>query len=182
MAIASSQLVVPLERARHFGIRVCLLLLMSFLPSLAQANIDAFEFENEELRARYQHLAFILRCPKCQNQNIIDSNAPIASDLRTQVHRLLHEGYNDEQIIDFMVARYGNFVLYEPPVNRLTYLLWYGPVILVMIGLLVIVIMVRNRKQQASAEESMDQQSRERLNQVLKQKTANSSGKKKGRR
>ncbi|OPX56854.1 cytochrome c-type biogenesis protein CcmH [Oceanospirillum multiglobuliferum] len=156
--------------------------MFSLLPSLAQANIDAFEFSNEELRNRYQHLAFILRCPKCQNQNIIDSNAPIASDLRIQVHRLLHEGFDDEQIIDFMVARYGDFVLYEPPVNRLTYLLWYGPVILVMIGLLVVVIMIRNRKQQANADEAMDSQSRERLNQVLKQKTVNSSGKKKSRR
>ena len=100
------------------------LVLLILLGSLnAYAVIETYEFSEPELELRYKALSQELRCPKCQNQNIIDSDAPIAADLRKQVHRLLHEGYPDDQIIDFMVARYGNFVLYEPPVNSLTYLL-----------------------------------------------------------
>lgn len=140
--------------------------------SLAQATIEAMEFRDDGLKERYQHLAFILRCPKCQNQNIIDSDAPIAADLRQQVHRLLHEGYQDNEIIDFMVARYGNFVLYEPPVNPLTYLLWYGPFVLVGIGALVMFLLLRGRKKntQESEKTAMSDADRERLNNLLKDK------------
>ncbi len=146
---------------------VMFVLLMSAVIA-AQANIDAFEFKNDQLQKRYQHLAFILRCPKCQNQNIIDSDAPIASDLRQQVHRLLHEDYTDEQILDFMVARYGNFVLYEPPVNSLTYLLWYGPAVLVLIGALVVIMMVRSRKRSTQEPKVLNESDRERLDKLLK--------------
>jgi cytochrome c-type biogenesis protein CcmH len=144
------------------------LILFMLATTAAQANIDAFEFKNDQLQKRYQHLAFILRCPKCQNQNIIDSDAPIASDLRQQVHRLLHEDYTDEQILDFMVARYGNFVLYEPPVNSLTYLLWYGPAVLVLIGALVVIMMIRSRKRSTQEPKVLNASDRERLDKLLK--------------
>ncbi|MBB1485688.1 cytochrome c-type biogenesis protein [Oceanospirillum sediminis] len=157
----------PLVHWRQSLLAITLVL----FASLAQATIEAMEFRDEGLRERYQHLAFILRCPKCQNQNIIDSDAPIAADLRKQVHRLLHEGYPDDQIIDFMVARYGNFVLYEPPVNSLTYLLWYGPAVLVVIGAIVVILLLRGRKNSTGKQESdISEADRERLNNLLKDK------------
>lgn len=139
--------------------------------SMAQATIEALEFQDEGLRERYQHLAFILRCPKCQNQNIIDSDAAIAADLRKQVHRLLHEGYSDNEVIDFMVARYGNFVLYEPPVNPMTYVLWYGPAVLVGIGALVLIMLLRGRRKTTTEQQpDLSDADRERLNNLLKDK------------
>ncbi len=138
----------------------------SYAPA-AQATIDAFEFKNDELRTRYQELAAVLRCPKCQNQNIIDSDAGIASDLRQQVYRLLNEGYTDEEIMEFMVARYGNFVLYEPPVNSLTYLLWFGPFALLLLAGLVVFFLLRGNRSAAKAAQQISEDDRERLNKLL---------------
>ncbi|WP_086480791.1 cytochrome c-type biogenesis protein [Oceanospirillum sanctuarii] len=138
----------------------------SYAP-VAQATIDAFEFKNDELRTRYQDLAAVLRCPKCQNQNIIDSDAGIAADLRQQVYRLLNEGYTDEEILDFMVARYGNFVLYEPPMNSLTYLLWFGPFALLLLAGLVVFMLLRGNRKAAQDAQQISEDDRERLNKLL---------------
>ncbi|RML38486.1 Cytochrome c-type bioproteinsis protein CycL, partial [Pseudomonas syringae pv. maculicola] len=78
-------------------------------------------------RARYSELTRELRCPKCQNQDIADSNAPIAADLRKEIYRMLGEGQSNQKIIDFMVDRYGDFVRYKPSLNARTWLLWFGP-------------------------------------------------------
>jgi cytochrome c-type biogenesis protein CcmH len=79
-----------------------------------------------------------LRCPKCQNQDIADSNAPIAADLRREVYQLIVQGKTDQQITDFMVARYGDFVRYKPALNKRTWILWYGPLALLILGLSVV--------------------------------------------
>ena len=142
---------------------------LGFAPK-AQAVVEAFDFKNEELRSRYHELATVLRCPKCQNQNIIDSDAGIADDLRQQVYRLLNEGYTDEEILDFMVARYGNFVLYEPPVNSLTYLLWYGPFALLILAGLVVFLLFRGNRKAARASQQISEQDRARLDQLLNKK------------
>lgn len=139
---------------------------VSYAPA-AQATIDAFEFKNDELRTRYQDLAAVLRCPKCQNQNIIDSDAGIAADLRQQVYRLLNEGYTDEEILDFMVARYGNFVLYEPPMNSLTYLLWFGPFALLLLAGFVVFMLLRGNRKAAKDAQQISEDDRERLNKLL---------------
>ncbi|MCD0501410.1 cytochrome c-type biogenesis protein [Bordetella petrii] len=126
------------------------------------AAIDTFEFSDDAQRARYRHLAETLRCPKCQNQNIADSNSPIANDLRNEVHRLLDAGHTDQQIIEFMVARYGEFVLYQPPLNNRTLLLWYGPPLLLLAGAAVLagIILRRRRAGQASGPLSASEQQR----------------------
>ncbi len=111
-----------------------LMLFLSLCAGLASAAIDTYEFEEEALRIRYRALATELRCPKCQNQNIADSNAPVAMDLRAQLYRLLHEGYSDEEIVTFMVARYGEFIRYRPPVNYQTAVLWSAPALFILIG------------------------------------------------
>src|SRR5690606_30584825 len=90
----------------------------------AQAAIDTYEFGSDSERARFRQLTEELRCPKCQNQNIADSNAPIATDLRREIFRMLEEGKSDDEIVDYLVDRYGDFVRYKPPVNARTLLLW----------------------------------------------------------
>lgn len=130
----------------------------------AHAAIDTFEFSSEAERQRYRSLIEELRCPKCQNQNIADSDAPIAMDLRSEIYRMLEEGKSNEEIIDFLVSRYGDFVLYNPPLTSRTLLLWYGPAGLLLIGFGVLgVILLRRRSQQrarTAATLSADEQQR----------------------
>lgn len=131
-----------------------IVLLLILLPLSAGAAIDTYEFKDEETRQRFRQLTFELRCPKCQNQNLQDSNSPIAADLRDEVYKMLQAGNNNDEIVDFMVARYGEFVLYKPPVNQMTYVLWYGPFVLVVIGIGVILLLSRKRKKQPQEEGS----------------------------
>ena len=88
------------------------------LSSQLLASSEIVEFSDESLRGRYQQLIQELRCPKCQNQNLADSNAPISQDLRAQVQGLLEEGMSDRQIKDYLKARYSDFILYRPEVNK----------------------------------------------------------------
>jgi cytochrome c-type biogenesis protein CcmH len=112
----------------------------------SQAAVDTREFANDSQRQRYQDLASVLRCPKCQNQNIAESSSPIADDLRGEIHRMLGEGRSDEQIIDFMVSRYGDFVLYSPPLSSRTALLWFGPAALLLAGGVAVAAIVTSRR------------------------------------
>jgi cytochrome c-type biogenesis protein CcmH len=118
---------------------------MFFFCAKVYAAIDPFEFENEAQRQRYQHFIDDLRCPKCQNQNLAGSDAPIAKDLRHELQRLLKEGKSDSEIIDFMVARYGEFILYKPPFDKKTAVLWLAPILFVMVGLIIIAVVARRR-------------------------------------
>jgi len=95
-------------------------------------------FGSSTMRSRYYALINELRCPKCQNQNLSDSDAPIAEDLRNELFSLLDEGYSDQEIRDFMTARYGTFVLYQPPLTRFTLALWLLPLGLLLISGLII--------------------------------------------
>jgi cytochrome c-type biogenesis protein CcmH len=120
--------------------------------STAQAAIDTYEFASEAERQRYRNLVEELRCPKCQNQNIADSDAPIAMDLRAQIYRMLEEGKSNTEIVDFLVSRYGDFVLYKPPVTGRTLLLWYGPAGLLIGGFVLLgVILLRRRRVNADS-------------------------------
>ena len=137
----------------------------------AHAAIDTYQFKDEGERARYRTLTEELRCPKCQNQNIADSNAPIAMDLRREIYRMLEEGKSDDEIVDFLVARYGDFVRYKPPLNARTWLLWYGPWLLLGGGLGVLGLIVLRRKRPAAAPgkpATLSSEERERLDQLLK--------------
>ena len=116
------------------------------LPALAVE--DYAPFADPVLEARYQSLIRETRCLVCQNQTIADSNATLASDLRRQIREQLAAGASDREIIDYLVTRYGDFVLYRPPVKSTTWLLWAGPGLLVLIGLAVFgrVIYLRSRQ------------------------------------
>jgi cytochrome c-type biogenesis protein CcmH len=112
----------------------------------ARAAIDPYQFDNDAQRDRYQHFIEEMRCPKCQNQNLAGSDAPIANDLRRELHRLLLEGRSDREIIDFMVARYGEFILYDPPFDKKTAVLWLAPLGFLSIGVATLFVIVRRRR------------------------------------
>ena len=113
--------------------------------SVSVARIDTFVFDTPQDEQRFKKLSAELRCLVCQNQNLADSNAELAMDLRREVYNMIKDGKSDADIIDFMVARYGDFVLYRPPVKPVTYMLWIGPLILFVIGAVVLVMFVRRR-------------------------------------
>lgn len=138
------------------------------LGGVAQAAIDTYQFADDAERERYHQLTKELRCPKCQNQDIADSNAPIAADLRREIFRMLGEGKSSPQIVDFMVDRYGDFVRYKPALTGRTWLLWFGPGMLLAGGFMVLALIVRRRRGQSAAsgtELSLDE--RERLAKLL---------------
>jgi len=120
--------------------------MLVFFASLALATEDKFHFDSPEKTALFLELTKELRCPKCQNQNIADSDAMIAVDLKRKVYELLQKDYDKEHVIDFMKQRYGDFVYYQPPVNPMTIWLWVLPVLFVFIALAGIII---TRKRQA---------------------------------
>ena len=101
---------------------------------------------NAALDARLKHLEEDLRCLVCQNQSLADSNAPLAEDLRREVRALAVAGKSDAEIKDYLVARYGDFVLYDPPVKSLTWLLWFGPLALLVLGGGIWLVLVRGRR------------------------------------
>jgi cytochrome c-type biogenesis protein CcmH len=111
----------------------------------AHAVIETYEFSSPALQERYQSLSAELRCPKCQNQNIADSNAPIAQDLRKLLYEQLEKGSSDQEILDYMVARYGEFVRYRPSFDSATAALWLAPVVLLLGGFALLILTVRRR-------------------------------------
>lgn len=137
------------------------LALLFFVNSVHANPIEGQAFDTEAQRQLYLQLAQELRCPKCQNQNISDSNSQIAIDLRNQVARLVKENQNEEQIKEYMVNRYGDFVLYKPPLKKGTLLLWFGPLIMALLGVLVFVISVlarrKNKEEIADSSDLVDQ-------------------------
>ena len=148
-----------------------LILLSSFM---LLAAIDVYQFDDPEKEKRFQQLTFELRCPKCQNQNIADSKAEISQDLRTKIFQMLNAGKNDNEIIDYMVERYGDFVLYKPRVTPQTYLLWFGPAVFLLLGMLVVTLIIRSRnkayKEANDHEPSLSDSEAKALDALLKTK------------
>lgn len=136
----------------------------------AAAAIDTYQFKSVEQEQQYRELTEQLRCPKCQNNSIADSNAIIAADMRTKVYELMMQGQSKPQIIDYMVARYGNFVTYEPPVTPATLILWVGPLLFVLIGGAVVILRTRRRRAgAANANDEFSVQEQQRLAALLKE-------------
>ena len=125
--------------------RFLLGLLMLVISGSALATIDVMQFKDEEQEQQFRQLTEQLRCPKCQNNSIADSNSMIATDLRQKVYELMQEGKSQKEIVDYMVARYGNFVTYDPPLTPLTVLLWVMPVVAIGLGGWIIFARTRRR-------------------------------------
>jgi cytochrome c-type biogenesis protein CcmH len=138
----------------HFVRRLALLLLIAAvaLSPLVALAADAVPTEKDAVAAqRAVKLSEKLRCLVCQNQTIADSNAELAQDLRRQIHEQIAAGKSDGEIVDFMVARYGDFVLYQPPVKPTTVLLWAGPALLLLLGFFGLARILRARRAQVDA-------------------------------
>jgi cytochrome c-type biogenesis protein CcmH len=141
-----------------------LLVVMLLVPMALQAAV--YQFDDPKDAARFRQLGQELRCLVCQGQSIADSNSELAEDLKAEVHRMILEGRSDQEITEFMVARYGDFVLFKPPVRASTYLLWFGPFVLLLIGALVVFAITRQRR----PEPALTDEERERLNRLLADK------------
>jgi len=126
--------------------RALLLVTMVLFASLALAQaIDPLPFKDHAEEVRFQNLTRELRCLVCQNENLADSNADLARDLRHEVFNLMQQGKSDDEIKQYLVDRYSDFVLYDPPVKGSTLLLWFGPLVILLAGAAVVVVTVRRR-------------------------------------
>lgn len=127
-----------------------ILLALSF--NVFASSIEIYTFENREQEKIYQTLIEDLRCLVCQNQNIAESNAELAKDMRRKTHEMVLQGKSEKEISTFMVTRYGDFVLYRPPFEPMTWLLWFGPVIAFGLGLIFIVRYMKSQKENDKGE------------------------------
>ncbi len=120
-------------------------LILVLMLSLTSLSFAADNVENAAVEARLKHLYTELRCLVCQNSTLADSDADLAKDLRREVRKLVDEGKTDEEVVDYLVARYGDFVTFRPPVNASTALLWFGPFFMLVIGLIILVVVLKRR-------------------------------------
>ncbi|MCK5865674.1 MAG: cytochrome c-type biogenesis protein CcmH [Marinobacter adhaerens] len=126
---------------------LCLGFALLFAGIAAADVADVYDFEDRAEEQRYQNLISELRCPKCQNQNIADSNAPISKDMRDVVYRMMKDGASNEEIVESLVGRFGEFVRYKPELDSRTFLLWATPAIAVFGGVLVVAgVVIRSRR------------------------------------
>lgn len=132
-------------------------LLLTFSMALS-ATEDQVKFENKQQEELYKDLLQELRCPKCQNQNIADSNAVVAKDMRAQTKELVDKGQNKQQVIDYMVNRYGQFAHYRPPINMATIMLWVLPLAFMLFAVLMLVKRSKQKSQVVTAKENSNQQ------------------------
>ncbi len=129
------------------------------LVSMAQAAIHAYTFDSPAQEQRFRKLTEELRCPRCQNESLAGSDAPIAQDLKDRTYLMLRSGKSDAEIKRFMVARYGDFVIYKPPLRPRTWVLWIGPWLL-LVGVVVVVISRLSRRSAPPASLSAEEQAR----------------------
>jgi len=128
------------------------LIFLSLCLPIAVNAIDSKAFSDPRQQQAYETLTSELRCLVCQNQTIADSNAELASDLRRQVYEMLQQGKSRDEIVQFMTDRYGDFVLYKPPFKAKTGLLWLGPVVFLMLGIIAVFLVLKRKKQAATQE------------------------------
>ncbi|QGZ73813.1 cytochrome c-type biogenesis protein [Aeromonas hydrophila] len=136
----------------------------------ALAAIDVYTFESDAQEQTFRELTKELRCPKCQNQDIADSNAGLAKDLRDKTYQMVREGKDKQEVVDYMVARYGNFILYNPPLMASTLILWLGPLLVIVIGVVMVVVRSRRRPAAATpADSALSAEEQRRLAALLKE-------------
>lgn len=144
----------------------CIYIAVLLLIAPATWSAELETFSSEDIRARYLALIDDLRCPQCQNQNLSDSDSAIAVDLRRTVLRLLEEGKGDQEIIDFLIDRYGDFIIYMPRFKPGTYSLWLLPLLLALAGVVVIVLVVR-RQRRVVVQEGLSDSEQQQLAELL---------------
>lgn len=126
-------------------LQILFVALLTFAGVAHAQAIEPMPFKDHAQELRFQHLTHQLRCPMCQNESLADSNAPIARDLRNQIFQMMQQGKSDEEIKQYLVARYSKFVLYDPPLTPGTWLLWFGPLLILLGGAGVVLVAIRKR-------------------------------------
>jgi cytochrome c-type biogenesis protein CcmH len=140
--------------------------IIALLTALSvQAGLESFDFTKNVDEKHFINLISEIRCLVCQNQSLADSDAELAHDLRKEVYDLMDKGQTDAEIVTFLVERYGDFVLYKPPVKPSTYLLWFGPFVLLGLGLIILLRTLGQRRKQTEPEFS--EQDKARLQEIL---------------
>lgn len=147
-----------------------LISLLFFISTLSWAATEIHQFDNPQQEADYRSLIQELRCPQCQNNNIADSNATIATDMRNKTLELLKQGKSKEDVVNYMVERYGNFVTYDPPMTPATILLWLMPLLLILGGFGLMLFRRKNSKQAVRHSQKSANIDQQRLNQILNNK------------
>ena len=146
-------------------IHVFLVVMLFALP--AYAAIEEVDFNDGQQLVRYKALIAELRCPMCLNANLAGSDAPIAADLRAEIHKQILAGKSDDEILQFLTERYGEFILYKPPLHIATSVLWFTPPLLLLLGFFVLRRMLAGSRQQAAESEPLSKQEQDQLQQLL---------------
>ena len=154
-------------RAWIVNLALTCVLLFSF--GAIATPVDTYEFKSMDNQQRAVALAHELRCPQCQNQDLVDSNSPVARDLRLEVYKMVDAGQSDDEIIQFMTSRYGDFVLYKPRLESKTYVLWLGPFALLLIGLAIGFVFVRKQRITTGKVAELTKDEQKQLDALLKQ-------------
>ena len=155
---------------KHFLQRIVLLLLVTSCAAMSQ---ELIQFDSPETKQRYQALIENMRCLVCQNESLADSSAALAGDLRAEVEKKLRQGSTDQEIIKFMVARYGDFILYEPPLEGKTLLLWFMPALLILFAIVFFILYFGRRP---PVTHPVDESRRSRAAQLLRDESDNEQG------
>ncbi|AOF52461.1 cytochrome C biogenesis protein [Rodentibacter caecimuris] len=138
--------------------------------TVAFSAIDALNFSSQQQENDYHRLTQSLRCPQCQNNNIADSNATIAVDMRNKVFELLQEGKSKNDVVEYMVARYGNFVTYDPPMTASTLILWFAPLFLILFGVFFLMKPKSKKQSAVKTDNVLTEEENARLAELLNQK------------
>ncbi|MDA9556826.1 cytochrome c-type biogenesis protein CcmH [Vibrio sp.] len=146
-----------------------LLLLLSLGSASAFSAIQVYEFESLEQEAQFKELIHTLRCPKCQNNTIGDSDAELAQDLRQKVYDMTVQGQSKDDVVDYMKARYGNFVTYDPPFTVSTAILWLGPIFILLTGFSLIILRSRKSASTTKGQEQWSNAKEQQLNALLEE-------------
>ena len=150
--------------------RLILALMSVFLlvmQSYVSAQVDTFEFDNDEQQSRFRQLSDELRCPMCQNTNLSGSTGGVAEDLRREIHRMILEGMSNEEIEQFMFERYGDFIFYRPRLRAETVFLWFGPLMFLIMGGLVAYSIFRRASSVDNVAVELDEEQEAKLNELV---------------
>jgi len=158
--------------SRAYLVRLILFLcLVGLVPTAYAVKIEFHEFENKQQERLYLQLIAELRCVKCQNQNLAESNAELASDMREKAYEIIRKGGTRQAVVKYMTDRYGDFVLYKPPFKKNTLLLWIGPPVFLLLSLFLLFKLIRNQKNEVV--ESLSDNERKSVQKLLNSSSEN---------
>jgi cytochrome c-type biogenesis protein CcmH len=146
---------------------IFILTLLLFTQPIFSATLADYQFDDAEKSAEFRQVIEQMRCLVCQNESLAGSNAELAVELRNEIYDMMKAGQNKDQVVEFMVSRYGDFVLYSPPVKLSTYPIWFGPILLFMLGAFVLFRILRGKNQ--ASEPKLTDEEQQRLDKLLKQ-------------